>query len=170
MRWIPDGWEGAGNLTIFNNGRDRPAGPWSSIDEWTPPLGADERYAIIDGEPFAPAELAWQFVAGEPMDFFSPFISGANRQENGNTFICSGTGGRLLEVTRKGEIVWEYRNPFSGDVVNEDGSAPQPGLDASPYAVFRATRIPADHPAVAARRLVALEPQPAWFEPIPRRE
>ena len=167
VRWIPDGQEGAGNLTIFNNGRDRPAGPWSSIDEWTPPLGPDGRYAIADGEPFGPTGLAWQFVTAEPTDFFSPFISGARRFANGNTLICSGTGGRFLEVTREGEIVWEYRNPFSGDVVNEDGSAPQPGLDASPYAVFRATRIPADHPAVAGRQLVALDPQPAWFEPAP---
>jgi hypothetical protein len=165
VRWIPDGQPGAGNLTIFNNGRDRPAGPWSSIEEWTPPLRPDGGYAMADGEPFGPTELAWQFVAAEPTDFFSPFISGAARQANGNTLICSGTGGRFLEVTRGGEIVWEYRNPFSGDVVNDDGSAPQPGLDASPYAVFRATRIPANHPAVVARRLVALDPQPDWFEP-----
>ena len=35
VRWIPDGWQGAGNLTVFNNGRERPEGPFSSIDEWT---------------------------------------------------------------------------------------------------------------------------------------
>ena len=26
VRWIPDGWEGAGNLIVFNNGRERPGG------------------------------------------------------------------------------------------------------------------------------------------------
>jgi hypothetical protein len=78
--------------------------------------------------------------------------------------ICSGVGGRLLEVTRSGDIVWEYRNPFSGSVRNADGSMPQPGLDESPYAVYRATRISAGHPGLANRKLGALDPQPAWFD------
>ena len=167
VRWIPDGWEGAGNLTLFNNGRDRPEGPWSSVDEWTPPVGEDGRYALDDGAPFGPDELARRFATDPPTDFFAPFISGAHRLANGNTMICSGTGGRFLEVTRGSEIVWEYRNPFSGEVRNEDGSMPQPGLDDSPYAVFRATRIAADHPAVAGQPfapLAPLDPQPEWFE------
>ncbi|MCZ6784691.1 MAG: aryl-sulfate sulfotransferase, partial [Proteobacteria bacterium] len=136
VRWIPDGWEGAGNLTLFNNGGGRPDGSYSSIDEWTPPVGPNGRYPVADGEPWGPAELAWQYKAE---GFFSPFISGAHRLANGNTMICSGTGGRFMEVTPDGELVWEYRNPFSGDVRNADGTLPQPGLDQSPYAVFRAT-------------------------------
>jgi hypothetical protein len=163
VRWIPDGWEGAGNLTVFNNGLERPEGPWSSVDEWTPPVDANGRYAL-DGGPFGPVALAWQYRAPEPTRFYAPFISGAQRLANGNTLVCSGTGGESFEVTRGGEIVWEYRNPFSGDVRNADGSLPQPGLDENPYAVFRATRIPADHPALAGRELVALEPQPPWFD------
>jgi hypothetical protein len=168
VRWIPDGWEGAGHLTLFNNGLERPDGAWSSIDEWDPPLGADGRYSIADGRPFGPAQLAWQFVGSEPTSFYSPFISGAHRLANGNTMTCLGTGGRFLEVTRDGDVVWEYRNPFSGDVRNEDGTLPQPGLEENPYAVFRATRIPADHPALAGKELVALDPQPAWFDPKER--
>jgi len=164
VRWIPDGWEGAGNLTVFNNGDGRAEVSFSSIDEWTPPLSADGGYAIEDAAPFGPSELAWQFVAAEPSEFFSPFISGAQRLANGNTMICSGVGGRFLEVTRSGDIVWEYRNPFSGSVRNADGSPPQPGLDERPYAVYRATRIPADHPGLTNRKLGALDPQPAWFD------
>jgi hypothetical protein len=167
VRWIPDGWAGAGNLTVFNNGRDRPEGSWSSIDEWTPPLGADGRYAL-DGGPFAPDALAWQYGAEEPTRFFAPFISGAHRLANGNTLVAAGTGGEIFEVTRAGQRVWEYRNPFSGDVRNSDGSMPQPGLDENPFAVFRATRIPADDPALAGRRLAPLAPQPAWFEWKPK--
>jgi hypothetical protein len=45
-----------------------------------------------------------------------------------------------------------------------DGSLPQPSLDKSPYAVFRTTRIPADHPGIANRKLDVLDPQPAWFD------
>ena len=164
VRWVPDGWDGAGNLTVFNNGDGRAEVSYSSIDEWTPPLSADGGYALGEAEPFGPSDLAWQFVAAERSEFFSPFISGAHRLANGNTMICSGVNGRLLEVTRSGDIVWEYRSPFSGSIRNADGSPPQPGLDERPYAVFRATRIPADHPGLANRKLHALDPQPAWFD------
>jgi hypothetical protein len=170
VRWVPDGWEGAGNLTVFDNGRDRPEGPWSAVVEWTPPVDAAGRYPLPDGsagrEPWGPKALAWQFVATPPSRLFSPFISGAHRLANGNTLICAGTGGEVFEVTRGGEIVFEYRNPFSGAVRNEDGSMPQPGLDANPYALFRATRIPADHPALAGRKLVPLVPQPPWHDAV----
>jgi hypothetical protein len=168
VRWVPDGWESAGNLSVFNNGLDRPAGAWSSIDGWTPPLGTDGRYALPVAGPFPPAALAWQYRAPDPTSFYSPFISGAQRLENGNTLICSGGGGQFLEVTQAGEVVWEYRNPFWGDVRNVDGSLPQPRADERPFAVFRATRIPADHPALAGRTLAPLDPQPAWFEWKPK--
>jgi hypothetical protein len=164
VRWIPDGWAGAGNLTVFNNGRDRPDGSWSSVDEWTPPLGPDGVYALAAGAPFGPAVLAWQYRAPVAAEFFAPFISGAHRLANGNTLVCSGTGGEFFEVTRAGQVVWEYRSPFSGAVRNADGSLPQPGLDENPYAVFRATRIEGDHPALAGRVLAALDPQPPGFD------
>jgi hypothetical protein len=100
--------------------------------------------------------------------FYAPFISGAQRLENGNSLIAAGTGGELFEVTRAGEIVWEYRNPFSGSVRNADGSPPQPGLDENPFALFRATRVARDHPALAGRTLAPLAPQPAGFEWKPK--
>ena len=179
VRWVPDGEAGAGNLTVFNNGRERPEGPWSSVDEWTPPVDAAGRYPMPGGadgsaEPWGPEALAWRFVATPPTRLFSPFISGAQRLANGHTLICAGTGGEIYEVTRGGEIVFEYRSPYSGAVRNEDGSMPQPGLDENPYALFRATRIPADHPALAGRVLVPLVPQPPWHDaakaspPVPK--
>ena len=38
----------------------------------------------------------------------------AQRLPNGNTLVCAGMTGRLFEITREGEIVWEYTNPFFG--------------------------------------------------------
>ena len=46
--------------------------------------------------------------------FYSPFISGAQRLPNGNTLICEGSGGRLIEVTADHELVWEYISPYWG--------------------------------------------------------
>jgi hypothetical protein len=162
VRWIPEGYERAGNLTIFNNGRDRPAGPFSSVDEIKPPLKPDGTYAIEDGKAYGPTELAW--TAKLPADRFAPFISGAERLKNGNTFACAGTDGRLLELSPAGEIVWEYRNPFGGSLVMADGKPATAGSDERPYAVFRATRIPTDHPFLKDRTLKPLDPQPKWTE------
>jgi hypothetical protein len=162
VRWIPEGQERAGNLTIFNNGRDRPAGPFSSIDEIKPPLKPDGTYAITAGDAYGPTELAW--IAKLPPDRFAPFISGAERLKNGNTFVCAGTDGRLLELSPTGEIVWEYRNPFGGNLVMADGKPATAGADERPYAVFRATRIPADHAFLKDRTLKPLDPQPKWTE------
>jgi hypothetical protein len=168
VRWIPDGWDGAGNLLVFNNGRGRPEGAWSSVDEWTPPLGADGLYALSGGAAFGPAALAWRYRAPEPTELYAPFVSGAQRLANGNTLVCAGTDGSFFEVTRAGEVVWSYRNPYSGAVRNVDGSLPQPRADERPFALFRATRIPPDHPALAGRTLAPLDPQPAPFDYRPK--
>ena len=45
-------------------------------------------------------------------NFFSPFISGAQRLPNDNTLITEGNYGRIFEVTAENEVVWEYLNPF----------------------------------------------------------
>jgi hypothetical protein len=162
VRWIPEGWERAGNLTVFNNGRDRPAGPYSSIDEIKPPLKSDGTYSLGAGAAYGPKELAW--TARLPADRFAPFISGAERLQNGNTFVCAGTDGRLLELSPASEIVWEYRNPFGGDLVMADGKPATAGADERPYAVFRATRIPTGHASLRGRVLMPLDPQPAWTD------
>lgn len=71
-------------------------------------------------------DLVWSYANPR---FFSTNISGAQRLPNGNTLITAGAGGRMFEVTPKGEIVWEYIFPlFSG--ANESN------------AVYRAYRIP----------------------------
>jgi len=35
-------------------------------------------------------------------------MSSTQRLVNGNTFICESNTGRVFEVTKEGEIVWEY--------------------------------------------------------------
>jgi hypothetical protein len=81
-------------------------------------------------------------------------VSGAERLANGLTLISSGPQGRIFEVTPAGEIVWEYWSPYAGTLVNSGTQSP------NAFILFRAVRIPADHPALAGRRLQALDPQP----------
>jgi hypothetical protein len=163
VRWVPEGLPGAGNLTVFNNRRPGPDGPHSAVFEIEPPMDAAGRYRLREGEPFGPEEATWSYTAAEPAAFSSPFISGAHRLGSGNTLITSGAQGRFFEVTPLGEIVWEYWSPTSGDVRMPDGSLPHP-VAAFPYAVFRATKIMPDHPALRGRTLRPLDPQPT---PVP---
>jgi hypothetical protein len=39
---------------------------------------------------------------------------GAQRLPNGNTLITESDKGRAFEVTREGEIVWDFYNPDTG--------------------------------------------------------
>jgi hypothetical protein len=128
----------------------------SRVVEFVPPLQADGSYALDAGRPFGPTEAAWTFSDG----CFSPFISGAQRLANGNTLVNFGPQGRFVEVTPAGEIIWEYWSPYSGEVRLPDGSHPQPGAPFM-YAAFRASFVAEDHPALAGRKLEALNPQPA---------
>jgi hypothetical protein len=114
VHWIKQGLPGAGNLLVFNNGRGRPDGDYSSVDEIAVPAVEPGVYIRNAADGFAPATVVWSYVAPDKRSFYSPFVSGAQRLPNGNTVICSGSEGKLFEVTPRGEIVWEFRLPIKG--------------------------------------------------------
>ncbi len=87
-----------GNLLIFDNGTHR-------INHPVP-------YSRVIEVDAATKQIVWSYQERRLFDFFSPYISNAQRLPNGNTLICEGNFGRLFEVTRDGLIVWEYVNPF----------------------------------------------------------
>ena len=119
--WMPNG-----NIQIFDNGMNRPKSlPYSRIIEVDPQTD----------------EIVWQYQARPAQQFYSGHISGAQRLRLGNVLICEGTSGRLFEVTREGEIAWEWITPF----VN---GTPDGKLFTW---IYRAYRYELDHPAVANR-------------------
>jgi hypothetical protein len=154
-RWIPDGFRGEGNLTVYNNGRGRPEGEYSSVDE----IRLPRKFNLASGPKgrwFSPsAERVWSFAGSSNERFFSGHVSGAERLPNGNTLVCVGEQGRIFEVTPGGEIVWDYLNPIAGDP-SENLPPWQPATDSGShdeetlYGLQRANRIPADHPGLAA--------------------
>ncbi len=129
-QWIKSGLPGAGNIMVFNNGgtaygRD---GNYSTIDEFTPPVNG-YNYDITLGGAYAPTSTTWNYTASPRENFYSSFISGVQRLENGHTFIDEGEDGLLFEITDAGETVWKYQNPVtnSGHIFQSQPVPAAPG-------------------------------------------
>ncbi len=91
-------WLEGGNVLVFDNGAHR---THTTID-----------YSrVIEVDP-ATGEIVWEYKENPVYDFSSFICSGAQRLANGNTLICECTKGRLFEVTRDGDVVWEFVSPF----------------------------------------------------------
>jgi hypothetical protein len=136
-------------LLVFNNGRGRPAGNYSSVDEIVPPMEDNGGYTIKPGFPFAPSAPEWSYSAPKKEDFYSMFISGAQRLSNGNTLICEGAKGTFIEVTADGKEVWRFVNP----AVGPKGSSTMDEERKPANIVFRVHRYAPDHPAFEGKDL-----------------
>ena len=125
--FIPSPLPGAGHILVFDNG---------NIDPTTNPMHISSRpnSRVLEINP-SDKKIVWEYSAvksNRPFwSFFSHYISGAQRQPNGNTLICEGANGRFFEVTPAGEIVWEYVNP----IANTAAKVPN-------YTVFRVAKVP----------------------------
>lgn len=188
VKFIPKGYPGEGNLLLFNNDIHDPNGKYpsageafvhvkmspeinftieeisnfSAVYEFTPPKSVDGSYFISTDGTFGPSEPSWVYTAPDKYSMYAPFVSGAQRLSNGNTFITEGTRGRFFEVTPDKQIIWEYWNPYFYDYKLPDGSAPDP---AGPfvYYQFRGTFFDKDFPAFKGKDLKPIEPQPEPF-------
>ena len=150
--WIETGLPGEGNVLVFNNGAGRPEGDYSSIDEIVLPLDGGGGYTL-SGSTYGPSGATWSYTAENPADFYSSFISGAQRQPNGNTLVCQGAHGIFREVTSSGELIWEYVCPVADTGPLQQGDLVAETALGSLNAVFRVYRYPADHPGLAGRDL-----------------
>jgi hypothetical protein len=152
--WIESGSPGEGNILIFNNGRSRPGGSYSTIDEIVPPVDQNGNYSKNAGAPYEPENLVWTYVSPIPGEFFAANVSGSQRQSNGNTLICNGPTGNFFEVTNEGELVWQYVNPVisTGPVYYEDP------IQGTQNWVFRAYRYRPDYSGFDGRDLTPGDP------------
>jgi len=112
---IPRGLPGEGSLLIFDNGG---AAGYGAPNPGAP-TGFDNARRdfsrVLELDPIT-LEIKWQYPAPLPGPggnrLYSAFVSAAQRLPNGNTLITEGNGGRIIEVTPEGEIVWEYISPY----------------------------------------------------------
>jgi len=82
-----------GNILTLDNGLAR---AWSRVIEVDPVTN----------------EIVWQWGKAKPRDFFTAGRGSAQRLDNGNTLITESDQGRVFEITRDGDIVWEYWVPI----------------------------------------------------------
>ena len=63
--------------------------------------------------------LTWEFGGSESDPLYSKRSGGVQPLDNGNLLIVETDGGRALEVTESGDVVWEFHTPYR---VGEDRS------------------------------------------------
>lgn len=131
---IPEGLPGAGNLLVFDN-QGRAGYP-------PVPLPTTGGSRVLEIDPIK-KEIVWQYSGedsgGPAWSFRSTHISAARRLPNGNTFIDEGQSGRLFQVTREGDIVWEYVNAYPR--VGKDAVS---GKVTRNHQLYRAQPVPYD--------------------------
>jgi hypothetical protein len=187
IKWIPEGYPGEGDLMVFNNDIHNPdsklpsmwaalgsadspemnitigdVGNYSAIHEWAIPTDEEGNYILPEEGAFGPENPDRTYTAPDKYSFYSAFISGAHRLKNGHTLITQGMQGRLFEINKDNEIVWEYWNPYKFDYTLPDGSASQP-VGPFIYGVFRSTLYPVEFPAFEGKDLSPVSPQPEPF-------
>lgn len=116
---IPRGLPGEGNLLVFDNGGWAGYGAPNPASRFGQKSAVRDHSRILEIDPVT-LEIVWQYTPTEagfvaPLDsyrFYSPYISSAQRLPNGNTLITEGADGRIFEVTREHELVWEYISPY----------------------------------------------------------
>jgi hypothetical protein len=91
-RMVPAGFPGAGNILLFNNG-------YHSIRRQT---------TILELNPLE-SSVVWSY--GSP-GFFSSTGGTQQALSNGNLLVTSSRGGRVFELTREGQIVWQWAPPY----------------------------------------------------------
>ena len=131
---IAPGLPGEGNLLVFDNQGE------AGYPKVSPGIFPHSRVLEIDP---VTKQIVWQYTAADSRQaqwsFYSAFISSARRLPNGNTLIDEGMNGRLFQVTRTGDIVWEYVSPYYG--ASAVGGA---GRQVDTNWVYRAQPVPYD--------------------------
>lgn len=129
---IPQGLPGEGNVLVYDNGGWAGYGQPSQVSKAGLKTERRDGSRVVEFDPVT-LKVVWEcsntvLMPDFPFSahhFYSPLTSDAQRLPNGNTFICEGTTGRLMEVTPEKELVWEYLYP-----------------DLGPTLLYRAYRIP----------------------------
>src|SRR5918996_1044046 len=113
LQWVARGsWLGQHDPDILPNGNILLFDNYGYFEK---PEG---RSRVIEFDPQT-MEIVWQYAGTVDGPFESLIRASQERLANGNTLITESSGGRILEVTPAGAIVWEFVNPVRGGEEND---------------------------------------------------
>ncbi len=108
LEWLTRGpWIGQHDPDILPNGNIL---MFDNFGNFGKPEG---RSRVIEFNP-ATTEIVWQYAGTAEDPLLSAIRSDQQRLANGNTMITESSGGRIVEVTPSGDVVWEFVNPVRG--------------------------------------------------------
>ena len=84
----------SGNVLVFDNG--------------------EQRSRVVEVDPGS-GNIVWDYEADPPESFFSSQMGAVAPLPNGNLLVTSSMQGRVFEITRSGQVVWEWLTPSRGD-------------------------------------------------------
>ena len=87
-------WTGRGTVLLFENAVENPAGALYS------------RVVEVD---LRSRQIVWSFAGQSPGSLYSASQGACQLLPNGNVLVTWSTDCRVQEVTRQGEVVWDYR-------------------------------------------------------------
>jgi hypothetical protein len=131
-----------GNILIFDNGWNRPAGNRSRSVEMTPNFD-------IDPLNWKDSPIVWSYQAGDQGSFYTAFQGASQRLPNGNTFITSTGEGHLIQVTDEKDVVWDFVMPRK----DSDGFPMCSHFDSRDSSIHRAHQYGSDHPGLVGKNL-----------------
>ncbi len=70
-RWIDTGLPGEGDILIFNNGKERADGSYSSVDQIAPPFDSSGNYYMETSGIFGPDKFSWSYKSPSADSFFA---------------------------------------------------------------------------------------------------
>lgn len=149
VHWVDpfavQGEEDYGKIMLFNNRLP----DQTSVGHLIETIDPNTNTYFSDEVSSAQAVLATYAHPTQPEIAYSTGLSSVQRLANGNILMLSGRYGYAYELDSNGELVWEYRIPFSGGQVVPQGTV----LSANNNITFRMNRLAVDHPAFDGRDL-----------------
>jgi len=142
---IPATLPGAGNILVMDNGGMSGYGALREDCSGTWPNALKDYSRVLEFNPKT-YEVVWEYtqtnptadldgdgiIKGNERKFFTAFMGSAQRLANGNTLITESNSGRVFEVTKEKEVVWEYIARTTSSGMPEQVGA----------AVYRAYKVP----------------------------
>ncbi|MES2533072.1 MAG: aryl-sulfate sulfotransferase [Pseudomonadota bacterium] len=114
-----------GNILAFDNGNFR--------------TGAHVAFSrVLEIDP-ATNTVVWAYADEMVNAFFTAFMGNAQPLPNGNVHITESATGRLFEVNREGEVVWEYILPWFAEYPDAAARKTGPGRLNSVFQTYRYT-------------------------------